>query len=178
MSEDTTTSEPFRLVPCTNGDAISSRGETHARRIARPEDPEEQGTRVRQFTSSALLTYFARRLFSVRIQRDHGQMLLGLGGDFDASSSVLATLSCPSDSGPVALALTTDAIGCSCSPSWPTPCARDWKGKTPRSSSTVTIPDKLGGDPHPEFYEELMGFPIGWTALEHSEMPSSPRPEN
>jgi hypothetical protein len=62
------------------------------------------------------------------------------------------------------LALSTSGTGCSCSPSYPTPCARDWKGPTPRSSNTVTLPDAIGGDPHPDFVEELIGFPEGWTA--------------
>lgn len=57
----------------------------------------------------------------------------------------------------------------------PTPVARDWKGPTPRSSSTICIPDLLCGYPHPELYEDLMGFPIGWTELEALETLSSHR---
>jgi hypothetical protein len=111
-----------------------------------------------------LLVSFARASFSARIRLRPDQGLLGPGIDFDPSWSRLVTLCCPSDSGPVALALSTSGTGCSCSPSYPTPCARDWKGPTPRSSNTVTLPDAIGGDPHPDFVEELIGFPEGWTA--------------
>ena len=84
-------------------------------------------------------------------------------------------LCCPSDSDPVALGLVTEGSGCSCSVSYPTPAARDWKGMSAKSwrdrIGTVpgrtfpTLPDKIGGPPHPEFVEEVMGFQIGWTEL-------------
>ncbi len=63
---------------------------------------------------------------------------------------------------------------------WRTPTARDWKGMSAASwrsrtvgDKTPTLPDQIGGVPHPEFVEELMGFPIGWTALEDSGTRSS-----
>jgi hypothetical protein len=90
----------------------------------------------------------------------------------------LVTLSCPSESEPVALALTTDESGCCCSVNFPTPCARDWKGMSskswrerPRSKGWSTLPDKIGGHPHPDFVEALMGFPIGYGELRPSETP-------
>jgi hypothetical protein len=30
-----------------------------------------------------------------------------------------------------------------------------------------SLPDVVGGTPNPEWLEWLMGFPIGWTELEH-----------
>ena len=53
-----------------------------------------------------------------------------------------------------------------------TPTARDWKGMSARKwrertkgDKTPTLADQLGGLPHPEFVEYLMGFPAGWTDL-------------
>jgi len=50
------------------------------------------------------------------------------------------------------------------------PNARDWKGMSARSwrerskgDKTPTLPDQVGGTPHPEFVERLMGFPSEWT---------------
>lgn len=40
--------------------------------------------------------------------------------------------------------------------------AKSWRVRT-RGDKTPTLPDQIGGTPHPEFVEELMGFPIGWT---------------
>jgi hypothetical protein len=127
-------------------------------------------------SSSVLLRNFAHALFSGRIQQLQGQMHLGLGGDSAENWSDLDTLCCPSDSGHVALALTTSENDCSCSPHYRTPTARDWKGMSAKSwrertkgDTTPTLPDQLGGTPHPAFVEHLMGFPEGWTDLEHSE---------
>ena len=59
------------------------------------------------------------------------------------------------------------------------PNARDWKGMSARSwreravgDKTPTLPDQIGGVPHPEFLEDLMGWPIGWTELKPLEMAS------
>jgi hypothetical protein len=99
-------------------------------------------------------------------------MLPGLGGDFEANWNALATLCCPSESEPVALGLISERTACSCSPNFRAPTARDWKGMSAKSwrertdgDTTPTLPDQIGGVPNPEFVEELLGFPIGWTDL-------------
>jgi hypothetical protein len=75
---------------------------------------------------------------------------------------------------------------------WPTPTATDWKGasdgqkKMGKSASYLRqathaiaqLEDADGGKssyPHPSFAEALMGFPVGWTVLDASETPSSPK---
>ena len=60
----------------------------------------------------------------------------------------------------------------------PTPTSRDWKdGTAPRYRNgriqTDSLGRRIGGPPNPTFVEWLMGFPEGWTDLEHSETPSS-----
>jgi hypothetical protein len=101
--------------------------------------------------------------------------------------SDLVTLCCPLDSEPVVLGLNIGETGCSCSPRYPTPCARDHKGMSSRSwrgrdaganRPYATLPDAIGGCPHPEFVEELMGFPIGYTDLEPSATPSCPKSQS
>lgn len=140
------------------------------------DEPMTPSARLSAMSSSALLMKFARALFFAKIQRRSGQMLLGLGGDSGGGLNRLVTLCCPSDSGRVALALTTGERDCSCSPNYRTPTARDWKGMSAKSwrerskgDPTPTLPDQLGGTPHPEFVEELIGFPAGWTDLGRSE---------
>jgi hypothetical protein len=65
---------------------------------------------------------------------------------------------------------------------WPTPVASDWKnsGFPPAAANWDSLPGKLmkrglakSGDGHlnPTWVEWLMGFPEGWTDLEHSETP-------
>lgn len=52
---------------------------------------------------------------------------------------------------------------------YPTPTARDWKGKSQRGNhgnTTDCLPNAVGGIPNPEFVEWLMGLPDGWTDLE------------
>src|SRR5581483_5535425 len=59
---------------------------------------------------------------------------------------------------------------------WPTPAARDWKdGGHPSeyARKSPALAAQAGGSLNPTWVEWLMGFPLGWTALEHSEMPSS-----
>jgi hypothetical protein len=63
---------------------------------------------------------------------------------------------------------------------WPTPTARDWKDGTAATSAKVPAngllgrvvhqrtPSSGGGVLNPEFCEWLMGFPIGWSALDAS----------
>lgn len=63
---------------------------------------------------------------------------------------------------------------------WPTPVASDYKGArkpetmalTGRNPDTNSLPDavEFRGEPgrlNPQFVEWLMGFPIGWTELNH-----------
>jgi len=56
---------------------------------------------------------------------------------------------------------------------FPTPSARDWKGKTGPGYKHHSLPDEIGGLPNPSFVEEMMGFPVGWTNIdeEPSETP-------
>jgi hypothetical protein len=74
---------------------------------------------------------------------------------------------------------------------FPTPTSRDWKGgytskslvrADGKSRAMDALPnavlDGLGtdvvpGSLNPTWVEWLMGFPLGWTALDASEMPSS-----
>lgn len=48
----------------------------------------------------------------------------------------------------------------------PTPMARDWKGAGGKNRKSQDLPRTMGGSLNPQFVEELMGFPIGWTGLE------------
>jgi hypothetical protein len=51
--------------------------------------------------------------------------------------------------------------------------AKSWRERKV-GDTTPTLADQIGGVPHPEFVEELMGFPIGWTIdLNASETPLS-----
>lgn len=54
---------------------------------------------------------------------------------------------------------------------WSTPTARDWKdnGKSPSelNRNSDTLSTQAGGKLNPQFVEWLMGWPIGWTDLEH-----------
>jgi hypothetical protein len=173
-------SKPSPRLARRTGPLTSSAAETHARATVMPGPSIDESTRILRFTSSGLLKRFALALFSARIRPLSALTPLGLGGGFDLASNRLVTLSCPSDSGPVALALTTEGIGCSCSARFPTPTASDWKGSTGSGSRRGTLaewlatrshPDGTTLYPHPEFYEQAMGFPIGWTEPEGSAMP-------
>lgn len=129
-----------------------------------------QERRRQRIISCGLLLTVALALFSGRIQPSSAKMPRGRGGESGTPSKTLVTLCCPSASGRVALALTTGETACSCSPHYRTPTARDWKGMSAKSwrertkgDKTPTLPDQIGGTPHPEFVEEVMGFPIGWS---------------
>jgi hypothetical protein len=57
-------------------------------------------------------------------------------------------------------------------PFYRTPTARDYKGMSAKSwrnrkdgDRTPTLPDQIGGTPHPDFVESLMGFQTGHTEL-------------
>lgn len=170
-SGDMTTCGPSRQNPLSSGDATLSPAGTHARETVRHEEQTLLRNRLSVLNSSVLLRHFALALFSERTRRMRSLMLPGLGGDFVENLSVLATLCCPSDFERVALGLTTDGIGCSCLVKWRTPVRRDFKGPLPKSSETLSLATQLGGIPHPEFVEELMGFPIDWTACDVSATP-------
>ena len=66
---------------------------------------------------------------------------------------------------------------------YPTPQASDWKGpdvarvenRTGNRHSGDDLPTQVGGQLNPMWVEWLMGFPLGWTALDASETPSSRR---
>lgn len=124
-------------------------------------------------SSSELLRNFALALWSEKTPQQSEKTLLGLGSDSEVNWNDLVIQCCPSDTGRVALALTSGGTACSCSPSFRAPNARDWKGMSAKSwrerttgDPTPTLPDQIGGVPHPEFVEELCGFPIGWSDLE------------
>lgn len=42
--------------------------------------------------------------------------------------------------------------------------SRFWRSR-PTGDNAPSLPDQLGGVPHPAFVEELMGYPTGWTDL-------------
>lgn len=67
---------------------------------------------------------------------------------------------------------------------WPTPRESEWKGTGPIGSASheyrlgkfyldATVQEETGesGPLNPEWVEWLMGYPIGWTDLKHSETP-------
>jgi hypothetical protein len=60
-----------------------------------------------------------------------------------------------------------------------TPTSRDWRsGKASQATlekNSRPLSEQIGGSLNPTWVEWLMGFPLGWTAFEPSEMPSSPR---
>ena len=71
---------------------------------------------------------------------------------------------------------------------WPTPTARDYKdsGKAVTNSDRSSLPIRVatkdkeqwvkgGGSLNPTWVEWLMGYPSGWTDLNHSETVSSPK---
>lgn len=129
---------------------------------------------------SPSLKRFARDLFSERIRQLSSEMPLGLGTDSGESFIDLDTMFCHSASEPVALAMTIDGKGCSCSRKHPTPIASDHKGSTGKGCRYGSLAEYVAMNcgqhktcyPHPEYAEQVMGFPIGWTDLESSAMQS------
>lgn len=161
-------------------ESIASSAAIRARPTAQQSAAERASKRVLGVSSSALLLHFARALWSEKIQHSQGEMLLGLGGDFDTSLSRLVTLSCPSDCEPVALGLSISVTDCSCLPSYPTPTASDWKGgkRKQKAGTQANLRDVFTQATgllylHPEDLEAAQGFPITWGELRHSETPSS-----
>jgi hypothetical protein len=128
--------------------------------------------RVLRLISSALLTHCALAWCSEKTLQLSARMLRGHGIDSAMSLRNAVMEFCPSAGERVALVSITVVNDCSCSPHFRTPTARDWKGMSAKSwrerkngDKTPTLPDQIGGTPHPEFVEELMGFPAGWTDL-------------
>lgn len=165
--------------------SISSAAVTHARKTATPDNTELSRPTASAANSSALLTSFARALYSAKTPRQSVLTLPGLGDDSSQNSNASDTLSSPSASARVALGLTSGKTACSCSPNFRAPTARDWKGMSAKSwrdrttgDPTPTLPDQIGGVPHPEFVEQLLGFPTGWTDLNPSGTPSSQTSQN
>jgi hypothetical protein len=182
-------SDEFTAVPASMTSAetaspasMSSSAEILARRTAAPdESTSERWRRLSAMSSSALLMRVARDLFSARIQPESAQMRLGLGGDSDPRWNDLITWCCPSESEPVALALTASGTACFCSLRGPTPCARDWKdGKNAEHGKKHFLRNqaegrgsqfprwvawKFGFMPGPLVYEKALGFPEGWTDI-------------
>jgi len=170
----------------------SLRGETPASKTASPGE-ESLGDRASALSSSAVLRRFALCLFSERTQRAFGRTPPGPGSDSETSSDPLDMLSSLSVSGRVALALTTDGIGCSCSVRFRTLTAFD-AHRGPKSAALyrecltsrrhcITLRDQveheLGMAPIPPAWAEaFMGFPGGWTESKGSAMPLFPPSQN
>lgn len=53
---------------------------------------------------------------------------------------------------------------------WPTPMARDYKGRGGANRNSMDLPKAVGGSLNPTWVEWLMGFRIGWTELDVSAM--------
>jgi len=164
------TSEHSHQNQATSGELTPLSAATPAKKTQLQDRDRGLSSHRLAVSSSGLLMRFALELWCGKIRREYAPTLLGLGGDFDPNWNRLVMACCPLDCEPVVLGLTTDGIGCSCSPHYPTPCKRDYKGMSSRkwraregAKATPTLPDKIGGTPHPEFVESLMGFPIGWT---------------
>lgn len=171
-------SEPSRQSRSTTGASMSSAAATHAKRTALRSVEIDRNTRVSAVSSSALLRHFARALWSARIPVESSQTRLGLGGECDERWSVLATLACPSDCEPVALALSIGGKGCSCSPRMPTPTATDWKGgqARPQRGRQLNLRDwwmsRYGQRYLPSAVSlAAQGFPTTWLECEPSATP-------
>lgn len=52
---------------------------------------------------------------------------------------------------------------------YPTPCSRDYRSPNANGNFEDQLPNAIGGKLHPLFVEWMMGYPAGWTDLEHSE---------
>lgn len=188
----TTTPAPSRPLIPPSGPVTSSSAAIRAKRTVRPALPAELARRHSALNSSALLTRFARALFSERTPPESVQMLPGLGGDSGTSSRIVATRSCPSDSDPVALGLSTSGTGCSCLLSRPTPSAslfgcKDVERMLARRERLkqqhgngngfgLTLGQWAavnGVDLTPEMVEAMLGFPAGWSGCGCSATPST-----
>jgi hypothetical protein len=58
---------------------------------------------------------------------------------------------------------------------WATPAARDWRSglasEETMARNSRPLSEQVGGSLNPTWVEWLMGYPLGWTALEPSETP-------
>lgn len=122
-SGSTTTCGRSRPATRRSGESMSSAEATHARGTATPGASTSADTRIWAVNSSALLTHFVRALWSEKTRTPAAPTLFGPGGVCGMSWSDSATLCSPSASDRVALGLTTDGTGCSCSATVPTPTA-------------------------------------------------------
>jgi hypothetical protein len=61
---------------------------------------------------------------------------------------------------------------------WPTPNTVDAKGGTRAGEGQTQLCHVVGGSLNPTWVEWLMGFPLGWTALEASGIASSRKSQN
>lgn len=163
-------------IPTSNriqaGKSIASLAAIHAKRIAEPAHPISLVNRASATSSSALLMSFAHALWYARIRRLFGVTLPGLGGDFDLNLNRLVTLCCPLDCEPVALGHSTGGNECSCSVSFPTPTATDWRGgkKKRKAGTQANLRDEFTQRTgllylHPEDCEAALGLPTTWTEL-------------
>lgn len=181
----TATEPPPTTATTQDGTSMLFAVATRAKRTAVRGRAVTSAKRASAITSSALLRHFAHELWYARILHTSGEMLPGLGGDFDLSWNRLVTLCCPSDSERVALGLTINGNDCLCLVSLPTPTASDWRGgKRKRKKGTqANLRDEYtqatGYTYLPiEGFTAVQGFPDMWTALDHSETQSSRKSHN
>lgn len=186
----TMSADSLQVIRIPLGTVTSSSAATRARRTVAPASTTERERRHSALSSSALLRCFARALFSERIRPTAEPTLPGLGNDSETSSRLLATLSCPSASVPVALGRSIGATGCSCSPSRPTPTAslfgcRDVAKLLARRERCKREHGNGNGfgltlgqwcavhavELTPEMVEQMLGFPAGWTDCAASATP-------
>ena len=157
----------------TQSESTASSAVIRAKPILRQADRSDQERRALAVSSSALLMHFAQELFCEKTHQPPSETPNGVGGVSEASWNRLVTLCCPSDSGRVALGLTTDGIACSCSPRWPTPMAASWgsEGHQNMLRRLGVTENIIGGHApmNPQLYEHLQGFPEGWSEIEVSE---------
>lgn len=110
-----------------------------------------------------------RKLYLEKILIQSDQMHLGLRSDLEMPWRILDLKPLWSRWEHVVWEVTTEKCDHGSSV-YRSPCARDWKGMSAKSwrtrmdgDKTPTLPDQIGGIPHPEFVETLMLWPIGWT---------------
>lgn len=171
-SDDGETCGTSRQSQSTNGELTASLEATRASRIAEPWEGISQAERILRVSSSELLMYFARALWSERIRHSCESARLLHGGPSEAAWNSLVTLACPSNCEPAVLGLSTSGSECSCSVSYPTPTATDWKGgkarKRGRQANLRDLWKEWTGQTYlpPEVSAAVQGLPIMWTKCE------------
>lgn len=102
-----------------------------------------------------------RPMYAATRRGPDGALLLLCGG-WDTTPGLFGSM-------PAVAGQTMNVGECGCSPNYPTPVKNDYKAglSATRISKGFSplLGNVLGGVPHPEFVEELMGWPIGWTDL-------------